>query len=183
MDISQTTHKIARAVEPMKAVAQRDAVDKISKKIERTIDELAEMNWDRGAYAPYPSSKLPRVKFLPLLDKYNFVRRITEGLVPSRSHREPDYCKVKPMGIELVLQATKKDAGFLFEAFVCKLAKKVGAGVLDISAEATDGGLWYNSSLFVRVSEDVTETWKTTMIINCSVYGKLFLQWPTRKAK
>ena len=62
--------------------------------------------------------------------------------------------------------------------YVAKLTEKVGA----CDAAAVTGELWQESLLVVRKGETV-ERWKTQQILNFSVYGKAFNQWPTRKVK
>ena len=67
-------------------------------------------------------------------------------------------------------------AGFSFDAYVAKLTAKVGA----CESATVEGPLWNYSRLTVNKGT-ATEVWKTQQIVNVSVLGKLFNQWPTRR--
>jgi hypothetical protein len=67
-----------------------------------------------------------------------------------------------------------------YTAFIQKLEGKVGAH----TAAALDGShVWGFSILTVTKADGTVEKWKTEQIINVSVLGKVFNQWPSRKVK
>lgn len=66
-----------------------------------------------------------------------------------------------------------------YDLFIAKLVGKIGD--CD-SAEIAGSHVWGHSTLTVRKG-DTIERWKTQQIINVSVLGKVFNQWPTRLVK
>lgn len=67
-----------------------------------------------------------------------------------------------------------------FDSFVLKLDGKVGAHT---AAELIAGATWDYSILRVTMADGTVQKWKTQSIVNCSVLGTLFNQWPTRLIK
>lgn len=72
----------------------------------------------------------------------------------------------------------EKAASFEFTQYVAKLTGKIGETT---AASINASPLWNGSILTITKPDGSVETWKTTMIINCSSLGKLFNQWPTRR--
>ena len=66
------------------------------------------------------------------------------------------------------------------DSFVVKLAHKIGKPVTSVKIL---GSLWEQSFLTVVTEDGETQKWTTRCILNCSVLGKLFSQWPTRRAR
>lgn len=96
--------------------------------------------------------------------------------------RHPDYSEtvlgVNEEGIERLCNEAGDEAAASFDAYVAKLTSKVG----DCEWAGVEGALWQHSRLSVRKGP-VVEQWLTQQIVNFSVYGKAFNQWPTRKCK
>ena len=97
---------------------------------------------------------------------------------------------LRPNDIDLRCKSASGEAAYIaraIEAAVCsydqwvsKLSAKVGEAS---KAElAISSSVWGNSILTVT-KQDGSVRWKTQMIINCSVHGKVFNQWPTRLIK
>lgn len=180
-----TLEKVTEAILPMKEVAEEQAVKVISGRIEEMLHTLEkDFNWDRRAMSPYPSAmRLGRIEYMNKLSKYTLLSRITSAVGgPCRSFDDPDFCERDNEKIARVLTEARDMAAATFEAYAYKLATKIGTDV--VSAVATsENDLWLNSTLSVYHEDGAFTVWNTKTIINCSVYGKLFLQWPTRKAK
>lgn len=68
-----------------------------------------------------------------------------------------------------------------FLEYAWKLDTKVGA-VTEAKLQ-TLNGVWGESYLYVTTAEGVAQCWKTQTIINHSVYGTPYFQWPTRIVK
>lgn len=66
-----------------------------------------------------------------------------------------------------------------YDGFIAKLVGKIGA--CD-SAEIDGSHVWGYSVLTVRKGDQI-ERWKTQQILNVSVLGKVFNQWPSRLTK
>ena len=81
-------------------------------------------------------------------------------------------------GVERLIEEAGQDAAASFDAYVAKLTAKVGP----CEQAGVEGALWQRSRLSVRKGP-VVEQWITQQILNFSVYGKAFNQWPTRKCK
>jgi hypothetical protein len=67
-----------------------------------------------------------------------------------------------------------------FDAYVCKLNTKVGEHTAAALVFETNY-LWSNSTIDVSKLDGTVERWNTKTIVNCSVLGLVFNQWPTRK--
>jgi hypothetical protein len=83
---------------------------------------------------------------------------------------------VNEEGIERLVEEAGTEAAASFDAYVAKLTSKVG----QCDSAVVMGNLWSNSVLTVWKAGKV-EAWKTQQILNFSVYGKAFNQWPTRQ--
>lgn len=81
-------------------------------------------------------------------------------------------------GIERILEEAELEAAASFDAYVAKLTEKVG----ECDAAVVEGPLWFESILTVNKGGAI-QRWKTQQILNFSVYGKAFNQWPTRRLK
>jgi hypothetical protein len=69
---------------------------------------------------------------------------------------------------------------FQYRAYLAKMNAKIGEV---ISADLKGTSLWNESFLTVVKSDNVTEIWKTRLVLNQSKYGLPFFQFPTRKVK
>ncbi len=64
--------------------------------------------------------------------------------------------------------------------FICKLVAKVGEVT---EASIAGNHIWGESYLTVTTIAGAKQTWKTQQIVNVSVLGNYFNQWPTRLMK
>lgn len=172
---------IEAAVAPLKtdaiARAEKDARDLIA----RRLKLLEEAGWDVNVVAPYPTSMMDRARYVEAKRRHEAFCAITEDNNPrgARGWRGPDFRKPAPERIERFVEEAKRFAGQQYDAFVLKLTAKIGA--CD-SATLEGNHVWGHSILTVAKGE-TAERWKTQQIVNCSVHGLLFNQWPTRKVK
>lgn len=178
---------IAKAVEPVRAEAIARATKEAFAVIARVEKELAEAGGDREKSAPYPNSRFcDKRSFNIKLGKYTLVRMLTEqdvepgAYVGSRSFGSPDPARMSPEGCAHFVKRAQEDASAQYDAFIAKLEAKIGE-----VTEATLKGehVWGHSILTVTKADGSVERWKTQMIVNVSVLGNLFNQWPTRKVK
>jgi hypothetical protein len=176
---------VRTAVLPMKEIAEDNAARVMSAHIEETLKTLEhDYKWDVEAYAPYPSSlRNGRIEFKQKLSRYQFVRGITTSVKPCRMVNEPDFVMRDDKKITRAIEKARDLAAETFEAYAYKLTGKVGTDVVAADAISEGNDLWTASALQVYHNDGTFSTWKTKTIVNCSVYGKLFLQFPTRKAK
>lgn len=76
------------------------------------------------------------------------------------------------------LDATWQMASGSYDAYVHKMIEKIGKPV---SGASVRGNPWSGSTLDVTCTDGETQVWSTKMIINVSVLGKLFNQFPSRR--
>jgi hypothetical protein len=132
---------------------------------------------DFKALAPRPDS------FRTGREQYNRMmayRSLAQRVVEVKHGGWPGYAEtvigVDAEGIDKLVEEAGEEAAASFDAYVAKLTAKVG----ECDEAAVCGDLWHFSTLTVRKG-DATESWHTQQILNFSVYGKAFNQWPTRK--
>lgn len=70
----------------------------------------------------------------------------------------------------------EREAQSAFDAYLIKLAGKVGK---PIASATLTGNLWNHSILGITTTDGEAQTWKTQCILNTSVLGNLYNQWPT----
>jgi adenosyl cobinamide kinase/adenosyl cobinamide phosphate guanylyltransferase len=63
-------------------------------------------------------------------------------------------------------------------SYAQQLAGKIGKEAV---RAVTNGNIWDYAYLTVTCADGEVQSWRTNCILNCSVYGKLFNQWPTRR--
>lgn len=176
---------IAVAVGPLKAKGIEQAENATRRMIERVLSDLAAKDWDAEAFAPYPSSRMDRTTYKTKHAKYAFVRNITTGdqerRISYRKSGDPEYVVRDDAGVERLVRQARDMAALNYDAYVLKLQAKIG----DTTAAdlVTYGDLWSDSDLIVTLASGERERWNTKVILNHSVYGLAFNQWPTRKMK
>jgi hypothetical protein len=113
----------------------------------------------------------------------NFYLRITTKLPVEFSiwNDKPQFVTINNEGIERIVSAARTDASAQYIAFVAKLIKKIGDDVVD--ANLSGSHVWGYSYLTITRASGSKECWKTQQILNVSVLGTVFNQWPTRKVK
>jgi hypothetical protein len=127
--------------------------------------------------APRPRSNQDRAGYRREEYNYKLARRVTVYTKPA-AYRGPELATgVNESAIEALALEAGEQALVDFEVFVAKLASKVG----ECDSADVEGDLWTHSVLTARKGGKI-ERWTTKRIINTSSLGKLFHQWPTRKA-
>lgn len=170
---------IANAVAPLKQQAMDRAELAVTERIEAALAQLAAVGNDLNKVAPQPHGMMGRATYKQAQALRAFLEAITVSTQASRRHGEPNLRVVAPGGIARLVSITREEAAGSYEAFVAKLEQKVG----DHRAAALDGSsVWGHSVLHVTTPAGA-QRWVTKQILNVSVLGKLFNQWPTRLAK
>ena len=178
---------IAKAVEPVRAEAIARATKEAFAVIAKMEKDLEAAGGDRKVLAPYPSSlHCDSRTFSIKKGYYNLVRELTERNIPeggwagSLSPKDPDPARMSPQGCARFVKNSQEDASAQYDSFIAKLEAKIGEVT---SATLTGEHVWGHSILTVIKMDGSVERWKTQMIVNVSVLGKLFNQWPSRKVK
>lgn len=176
------TNHVENAVAPLKAEAIARAEVEANKLIERVLADLAEHGMDRQSAAPFPRSmNCTREQYVRQRGKYQLYRAFTKAAdrASSRSPNDPDPCVRDEERVARFIEAAKEDAALQYDAFVAKLVAKVG----ECDSATLAGSHVWGSSVLTVTKGSTVERWKTQQIVNVSKLGKLFNQWPTRKAR
>jgi hypothetical protein len=172
------THPVFAAVAPMRAAAQDEAARLTREAIDAALAQLAAADWNMEAVAPYPSSRLNRYDYAQAKAKRAFLSSLVESSQRRDITGREWYVRASDALIARVIERAREDASFSIEAFAIKLAQKIGECV---SASVVGHDVWRRSTLTVRKADGSIEQWRTQRILNVSVLGKLFNQWPTRR--
>jgi hypothetical protein len=90
----------------------------------------------------------------------------------------PEVVAEKPDAEPYIRGCAKRDANALFDAFLLKMAGKIGPAC---TAARLDGIIWDGCTVTATLADGSSQVWTTKCILNQSIYGKLFNQWPTRR--
>lgn len=169
----ETTSAIARAVEPLRAAAVERATKMAREIADETLADYAKnprrYDYPNGSLLnrrDYSVQKQRRARLLRL------VKNVGSTLVVKY---ERDDAAVEKYVVECGIMASEQ-----YNLFIRKLETKVG----DHLTATLDGDhVWGYSTLTVGKADGSTEQWRTQQIVNVSVLGKLFNQWPSRKVK
>lgn len=178
-----TQNPIAAAVAAKRNAVQDHAEAVLREKIEEQLARLGEKTLDEEA--PYCS--LDRNEYAR--ERYRFILAIGVWLnkteIAMGGYQGERYaggkrffCGRDDEGIERLVARVRAETGESFDAYIEKLVAKVG----NCDAATIEGDLWNFSTLTVTKGETV-ERWRTQQILNVSVYGRIFNQWPTRLMK
>jgi hypothetical protein len=84
-----------------------------------------------------------------------------------------------------IAKAAKEQATDEFLSFAAKMTGKIDTaanGVAVAKIDATSSGrIWEQSTTSVTLTNGTTQVWHTQSIVNTSVLGNMFNQWPTRR--
>lgn len=172
-----TINIISAAVEPLRADALARAEQRIRDWAARVEAQLAAANNDMRAYAPFPSGNGSDYKRKLAFRKA--IESIVSHAAPYIRFGQPEIVSVNAEKVERLVRDAREGASASFDAYAAKLAGKVGT---IRSASVCGASLWHGSTLTVETEAGV-QRWHTTQIVNVSVLGKLFNQWPTRRVK
>jgi hypothetical protein len=85
-----------------------------------------------------------------------------------------------PKALAWEISSARQAASDSYDAYVAKMISKVGE--VTKANMQTASHVWGYSVLEVTTITGDEQIWTTQQIVNCSVHGKLFNQWPTRLA-
>jgi hypothetical protein len=145
--------------------------------------KLEQAGWDLNVLVPEPKSVWAR-DYKAIRAKRNLIESLTERADGSYSYArrgQPDIRKMSDEGIDRFIRHAEQDAALQYDAFICKMVKKVGPLAVDASIKGDH--IWSYSLLTVTLEDGTVETWKTQQIWNTSIHGLRFPQWPSRKVK
>lgn len=192
------SHPVAIAVEPLRAAAVIQAENEGYAYVARIEEALKNHGYDLNAIAPYPRSNMGKEAYRKASNKRNSIEMMTKEVDPDKyryggwqaKYTNPLIVETCPERIVHYIKMCKDIAESQYEGFVYKLYRKLntpGASAV-VSATLDDNTLehdilWSLSLLTVTRDDGSVEKWRTRMIFNTSIYGKVFPQWPTRIVK
>lgn len=172
-----TTSPIAQAVAALKTPAVEHAAAATERRLVALATDL--LGQDLAVVAPFPRSTMSRIAYKEGQARYALARRIMRVERASTRHGSPEPAvAINAAGIAALVQEASELTAAAFDAYVAKLEGKVG----ECDTATVEGMLWSGSVLTVTKGEKV-ERWSTQQIVNVSVLGKVFNQWPTRLLK
>jgi hypothetical protein len=171
---------IAIAVQPIKQSSIDAAVEATHEVIANIKTKLETAGWDLNVAFPRPGINASRATYMALKAAHDYARSLVSPVKCSRKPSEPFMVTWCEEGVSRAIKNAADDAAFQYEAYVVKLIKKVGA--CDSAVMGYMNGVWHDSNLVV-IKGDAKEVWNTKCIVNRSVYGKVFNQFPTRLRK
>jgi hypothetical protein len=172
---------ITDAVLPLKIDAIARAEKDARAYIGRLKKILADADWNLDVVAPYPKSfNISREEYMRMKNRRSTFSSMTTYTKSSRSMNEPDIRKESPEAEERFVEMAKEGAALQYDSFICKLVGKIGEVQ---TAELAGNHVWDYSHLIVVTAAGERQVWHTQQIMNISVLGKLFNQWPTRLLK
>ena len=195
MKLNNTTEKTVETLKLATAAHRASYVARAEElHIERLVSmraSLAAAGMDLNKVAPRPNTNCGKSQYRFALAKHNNFRAVFQDdknapetadsrMFPmKRFYGEVPWIVVEKPDAEAKLRAeARAEANLCFDAYLYKLAGKIGTPIL---AATMTGGLWNGSTLTVTLESGDIQVWTTKRILNVSVYGKLFNQWPTRR--
>jgi len=175
---------IETAVAPLKDFSIEAAAKSAQMHLDRVKAKLEAAGWDLEIAAPHPKSNVSRKDYVLAKNRRMMFQMLTTRAPDAPVCRRPNDPAIVVWNNDAADQfivVAKRDAAEQYDAYVAKLNFKVGEVVNAVMTYSA--GVWNDSLLTITKADGTIERWKTSCIINCSVLGKQFNQWPTRKVK
>lgn len=169
-------HPVGAAVEPLRTATIERVGQEFDAYVARITERVAKANGDIDVLAPQPNSRTDgRIE-------YKRKQALRAAYYRICTHTG-DYKAPVAVDQDKVVRACREEmdnASAQYDAFIAKLVGKVGDCV-----DATIAGshVWGHSVLTVTKADGSVQRWKTQQILNVSVLGNVFNQWPTRLTK
>lgn len=172
------SNPIYAAIAPQKDAAVAHAMEYTRERLTEWVKQFP-VGSDLKDLAPRGDSwKDSRKTYQSKNARHNLACRVLLLDRGTHPHYTQKVLGVDEEGIERLCNEAGNEAATSFNLYVAKLTEKVGT----CDSASVTGWLWQNSVL--RVTKGATvERWNTQQIVNFSVYGKAFNQWPTRLLK
>lgn len=176
-----TANPITAAVLPLKEEAFARAEQDARALANKYLAKMEEHGMDLDAAFPRGDSyRDNRETYKRKMMRHNLAQRLTTYTQSTRRPGEPNLRAHKPENVEAFVVEQVRGTGDQYDKFVMKLVNKIG-DVVD--AKLSGSHVWGRSTLTVTKADGSVERWMTQQIVNQSVLGTLFNQWPTRQLK
>lgn len=181
---TETLKLVTVALAPTETRLRNEYKRQLIAQMDWVLTQLAEDGWDAQKRFAYPESSMGRERYRQAVARYNLCRELTvcANAKGYRSHNDPEPRAERPDNLVRIAAQAAKLAKAALESYCHKLAAKIDeTGICPAKIEYVGGSnVWGYSHIVVNGGE---QRWRTKMIVNVSVYGKPFNQWPTRLVK
>ncbi len=166
-------------VAPLKADAMERAEQEARQVIARIRDELDAAGWNIAKAAPHGDyMKMSHHDYQRANTKRHTFAVVTSH-IQSYKLEDRDIVRMSLDKCEAYIKMRVEGAAAQYDLFVMKLTNKIGA----CSGATLEGNHVWGSSILTVTKGDIVERWHTQQIVNCSVNGLYFNQWPSRLMK
>ena len=175
-----TTNPIVAAIEPQRAATIAATRTAAEAQVAKIAADLEAAGFNIEDYAPRAKYNDGRYTG-PAKDRFRaFINKLVSTKPAVGYSSTPDPIRYMDQAkIDRYIAECEKEADAAYTAFAEKLVGKIG----DCDSAVLSGDhVWNKSTLTVTKGETV-EKWTTRRILNHSVLGTPFNQWPTRKSK
>jgi vacuolar-type H+-ATPase subunit H len=174
---------LAQALEPFRKASIDEASERARRVVEHVREEMAKHGGKLDESAPNRAdtgSQLKRQLFLRLATRIG-----PRQSLPSRT----STYEVTPEAERSFIDQAEHQAEANYQAYVDKMRRKIAkyettsGPITSVTAHSIvgRGDLWGGSTINIRFGDGTLQRWNTKRIVNISVYGMLFNQWPTRQ--
>lgn len=140
--------------------------------------ELVAHGFDLNKVAPYPSGNVRPAVYHTAVRKREFATSFYKTVGSPAFHGVYTVTR-RDDSDQVINEMADKQTETYFDGFILKLSGKIGKPV---KSAVLIGSLWNDCTLTVVCADDENQTWHTHCIFNKSCLGKVFNQWPTRRA-
>lgn len=158
------------------------------KRFEGWRDQLAAQGWDGGKVFPYRDRRGQPDPTHVVSPHPHFWHCFAHA--PRGGEGVASFLLIREDVQDYLASEAKRDAESNVAGFCAKMAGKIadaiaeempGATMTSALAAAHSADTWQDTDLTVTLDNGSRQVWHTQIIVNFSVYGKAFNQWPTRR--
>ncbi len=158
------------------------------KRFEGWRDRLAANQWNGGKVFPYRDRKGKADETHVVSPHPHFWRCFAHA--PRGGEGVAAFLLIREDVQTYLASEAKRDAESNVAGFCAKMAGKIadaiaeenpGAAMVSARAVAHSADTWQDTDLTVTLDRGAAQLWHTQVILNFSVLGKAFNQWPTRR--
>jgi hypothetical protein len=177
--LTETYKLVFAALAPTETRLRNEFKRQLISQTDRVLAMLAEDGWDAEKRFSYPTGSMSREAYRRAQALYELVHACTTGTKSCRAWKDPDIRVEKPDTFATIAKQAARMARAALEGYCHKLAAKIDDTGIACGKVEYAGGTdpWGFSHVIINSGE---QRWRTRMIVNVSVYGKPFNQWPTR---
>lgn len=179
-----TREPVGAALFAAKAEAVEFAAEEARKEVAKVREQLIAGGWNLTEIAPHPARD---IRYTTAGEKMAKKRAAFSDLTkadPAKGYQrtapgEPYIVVMDDDRVARHVERAASEAALYYDAFIVKMVAKVG----ECDGAAIQGSHVWSHSILTVTKGATVERWKTQQIVNYSVYGRPYLQWPSRLLK